>query len=122
MSRYANKKILSIIMVICMIFTLLPMNTMGALADDAVTGEYNEWGDGVRTASGAAITKTAIEGVVYYNIWVGGNQVTSENQSNITGTGIEGTVTYDHDSHTLKLDNAIITGKHAGADLYTAVK
>ena len=45
----------------------------------------------------------------YYNIWVGGIQVTNVNASGITGTGITGTITYDEETNTLTLNNAQIT-------------
>lgn len=49
-----------------------------------------------------------------YELWVGGVQVTSDNASNITGSGITGIVSYDADTKTLTLDNATITGVHIG--------
>lgn len=45
----------------------------------------------------------------YYNIWVGGIQVTNVNASGITGAGITGTITYDEETNTLTLNNAQIT-------------
>ncbi|WP_352399838.1 hypothetical protein [Anaerotignum sp.] len=47
--------------------------------------------------------------VTNYDVWVGSTQVTSDNASDITGTGITGTVSYDADTNTLTLDNATIT-------------
>ena len=43
-----------------------------------------------------------------YNLWVGGVRVTSSNASNVTGTGISGSVTYDPSSNTLTLSDASI--------------
>ncbi|WP_333646377.1 S-layer homology domain-containing protein [Lacrimispora sp.] len=48
-----------------------------------------------------------------YNIWVGGEQVTDANKSNIAGDGISGTVTYDSDTNTLTLNGAAITSWRA---------
>lgn len=45
-----------------------------------------------------------------YGIWVGGVEVTSENANSITGTGIDGTVSYDPTNNTLTLNDANITG------------
>ncbi|WP_085832365.1 S-layer homology domain-containing protein [Clostridium merdae] len=47
-----------------------------------------------------------------YNVWVGNVQVTSANSNAITGDGITGTVTYNHDTNTLTLDGATITSGH----------
>ena len=43
-----------------------------------------------------------------YGIYVGGQEVTSENAASITGSGISGTISYDHASNTLTLKNATI--------------
>jgi hypothetical protein len=48
--------------------------------------------------------------VTGYQLWVGGIRVTEENKNKITGDGIDGTVTYDPESKTLTLKDAIITG------------
>jgi len=108
-------------MAVCMVFTLLPMNNMRAMADEswteglqadeAGTEGYNEGGDEAKTASGPAITMITDGAVEYYDLWVGGIQVTSENKDNITGSGIEkGTVTYDPDNCILTLNGATIKG------------
>ena len=47
--------------------------------------------------------------VTEYDVWVGNVQVTSANSNGITGDGITGTVTYNHDTNTLTLDGATIT-------------
>lgn len=62
--------------------------------------------------------KAHAEGPTAYNLWVGGVQVTSDNESSITGDGITGTVSYS--SGTLYLSNASITGPAAckGAGIY----
>jgi hypothetical protein len=49
---------------------------------------------------------------VEYNIWVGGVQVTSDNNDNITGDGITGTVSYDPIISTLTLNNATINSAY----------
>ncbi|MBQ9742990.1 MAG: dockerin type I repeat-containing protein [Ruminococcus sp.] len=51
------------------------------------------------TASASAAT--------YYDLWVGGVQVTSDNADNVLG---DGTVSFDEETYTLILDNADITG------------
>ncbi|PID88892.1 MAG: hypothetical protein CSB02_00335 [Bacteroidia bacterium] len=46
-----------------------------------------------------------------YNLYVADEQVTSENAANLSVIdGVTGTVNYDHDTKTLTLDNASITG------------
>ena len=47
-------------------------------------------------------------GFTKYQLWIAGTQVTSENASNITGTGITGTVTYDPATKTLDLGSATV--------------
>jgi len=44
----------------------------------------------------------------YYEVFVGGVQVTSKNASNITGSGISGKASYDAATNTLTLDNATL--------------
>lgn len=44
-----------------------------------------------------------------YNLYVGGVKVTSDNASNITGSGISGSVSFDYSTKTLTLNNATIT-------------
>lgn len=91
-----SKRWLSLLMVICMIFTLLPGNIRPALADEGEakeftvegekqetednTSEYGDEGRIAKAASGAAIGLTASESVQEYNVWVGGIQVTDENK------------------------------------------
>lgn len=62
--------------------------------------------------------KAHAEGPIAYNLWVGGVQVTSDNEDSITGDGITGTVSYS--SGTLYLKNATIEGPAAceGAGIY----
>lgn len=50
------------------------------------------------------------------NVTVGGVAVTEENMSGITGTNIEGTVTYDGDTNTLTLTSANIKSSGVQAD------
>lgn len=103
-------------MTICLIFTLLPMNYLRAVASGAGTEEYSERGEGAKAVSGAAITMTSSEDVVLYNVWVGGVQITSENKGNVTGPGIQsvegkaGQVSFNPESNTLTLQDVIITG------------
>ena len=49
-----------------------------------------------------------------YNLWIGGVEVTSANQNNITGAGITGSVSYEGGlfGGTIYLDNATITSFH----------
>jgi uncharacterized repeat protein (TIGR02543 family) len=42
-------------------------------------------------------------------VWVGGVEITADNEANITGTGISGSVSYDNTTKTLYLTNAKIT-------------
>ena len=53
-----------------------------------------------------------------YDLWVGGVQVTSANQDNITGEGITGTVKFEGDASggTLTLTDATITGTNTDDD------
>lgn len=44
-----------------------------------------------------------------YDLFIAGTQVTSHNASKITGTGISGSVSYNHDTKTLTLNGATIT-------------
>ena len=44
-----------------------------------------------------------------YGIYVGGQEVTSENAASVTGSGISGTISYDRASNTLTLNNATIS-------------
>ena len=54
---------------------------------------------------------TTTEELVWYDVWVGGVQVTNANMHNITSPNIVGgKVTYDPSSNTLTLENATITG------------
>lgn len=57
----------------------------------------------------------------YYGLTVGGVMVTSENCGNITGDGIDGSVSYDEASKTLTLNNAKIA-VNSGDFFYTAIK
>ncbi len=45
-----------------------------------------------------------------YDLWVAGVQVTDENASNITGTNITGTVSFNNSTNTLTLNNATVNG------------
>ena len=48
----------------------------------------------------------------YYDLWVGGVQVTSENKDGIIGEGITGTATYDPDTNTLTLNGVNIVNSY----------
>ncbi len=63
----------------------------------------------------------AEKAVTAYDLWVGGVQVTSENASAITGSGITGTVTYDEATHTLTLSDAVITGTYSGVGILNGI-
>lgn len=52
----------------------------------------------------------------YYDVWVGGVQVTDANKDNITGTGITGRVTYNSDTNTLTLDGAEVRAVYNKTD------
>lgn len=54
-----------------------------------------------------------------YDLYVGSTQVTSENAGNITGAGIEGTVSYDAGTNTLTLNNATITSHNGNEGIQT---
>lgn len=55
------------------------------------------------------IIKPDNSSVITYGIKISGTEVTSNNASNITGTGITGSVSYDNVSKVLTLNNASIT-------------
>lgn len=59
-----------------------------------------------------------VQATEYYNLWVGGVQVTDTNKDGVTGEGIEGTVTYDPVNKILTLDNARITGVYTDTATY----
>ena len=46
-----------------------------------------------------------------YGLQIAGIQVTSDNAANITGTSIEGSVSYDNTTKTLTLNKAIKIGR-----------
>ncbi len=60
------------------------------------------------------MTQTVYAAPTHYNIYVGSEEITSENADNITGPNISvgegGYVRYDHSTKTLTLKNATITG------------
>lgn len=43
-----------------------------------------------------------------YELWVSGTQVTSANASNITGNGISGSISYNNDTKTLRLNDVTV--------------
>ncbi len=89
-----SKRFLSVLMVLCMILTLLPVSSKGEIAYAAVSCD----------------------------VYVGGVEVTSDNMGNITGEGITtGTVTYDNGTQTLTLSGANITGVYNGSDYSCAI-
>ena len=51
-----------------------------------------------------------------YVVWVGGIQVTDANRTNITGTGLNGRISYDPSTSTLTLSNALITGSKSDTE------
>lgn len=91
-----KKRLLSVLLTVCMVLTLLP---------------------------GATLTASASE-PTDYNLRVGGVQVTSENCANITGPGITGSVSYNPSTSTLTLNGANITGFYSinqnDAGIYTS--
>lgn len=58
MTKFTCKKLLSLFVVLCMILTLLPMNSMRVQAGEADSREISEESGEVKTASGVAITMT----------------------------------------------------------------
>lgn len=62
------------------------------------------------TVQAADITK--------YDIWVGGEQVTSANAGSVTGVNITGAVSYNPGTNTLTLDNASITATTVSGAFY----
>ncbi len=64
------------------------------------------------TGYDSSVTTDFIFGLQYepgYGIIVGSTKVTGENKDNITGEGITGSISYDKDSGTLTLNNAVIS-------------
>ena len=140
-----RKKLLSMFLVLCMVFTMLPVSAMAEevhTTNDA-NGESIEFADLEETVKtvpigtsfedlvqpetltapvGATVmveeeTASTVTGsAISYGIWVGGVEVTSANKGSVTGSSIIGTVTYDPDSATLTLDDAEITGAHTDND------
>lgn len=112
---HKNRKLLSLLMILCMVFTLLPFNNMRVLASDTGVDNSEERISEASAVSGTAITMTSSEDEVFYDLWVGGVQVTSANKDNITGVGIksvadtDGKVSYDPEQNILTLNNVIIT-------------
>ncbi|MEA4954375.1 MAG: S-layer homology domain-containing protein [Pseudoflavonifractor sp.] len=74
-----KKRLLSILLTVCMMMTLLPTGALAGMDP------------------------------VDYGIWVGPTEVTSANADGVTGDGITGTVTYDASTSTLTLNKATIT-------------
>lgn len=56
--------------------------------------------------------------ITTYDIWVGGEQVTSANAGGVTGSNITGAVSYDPGINTLTLDNASITATTVSGAVY----
>lgn len=121
-----GKKILSMFLVLCMVFGMLPglaraeavyMNSDAGketIADESV-GTDSDPADvtiGLATAAtGSAITTTG--SAITLDLWVGGEKVTDENKEDIKGTGIfGGKISYDPDTNTLTLDGAEIVGAY----------
>lgn len=57
--------------------------------------------------------------VISYGLRVGGIEVTNWNASEITGSTITGTVSFDADTHTLTLDGATVTNSSSYGGIYT---
>ncbi|HQI16206.1 MAG TPA: S-layer homology domain-containing protein [Bacillota bacterium] len=107
-----SRKLLSIILVLSMVFTILPIAAMAEEADtDSQTVADAVYGSGEEVEIMRDITTVyAIwEDIVTYDIWVAGVRVTSDNKNGITGYGIEGTVTYDPENNILTLTDVTIT-------------
>lgn len=90
----------------------LPANGFTAPSDKAfkawlVGSEEKNPGETV-TVTADTTVKAVWQDVVKYDLWVGGVQVTSINASNITGSAISGTVSYDAATKTLTLNNATV--------------
>ncbi len=137
-----RKRILSIFLVLCMVFTMLPVSAMAEEAytnmDAGTEGPASDssWGslsledNGDREEDRPAevffsqALITTGPAITHYDVWVGGVQVTSENMTSVTGPAITGSVTYDPNSSTLTLDGAEITGVYADGGnqygIYTA--
>lgn len=56
--------------------------------------------------------------ITTYDIWVGGERVTSANAGSVTGANITGAVSYDPGTNTLTLDNASITATTVSEAFY----
>lgn len=119
MTKFTCKKLLSLFVVLCMILTLLPMNSMRVQAGEADSREISEESGEVKTASGVAITMTKSMSEEPFNIRVGNKEIISTYTGDITGDGIVGTVTYDSDTNTLTLNNATITEANTGTIIYS---
>ena len=74
---------------------------------DGEKGKYICDGDG-NIAKKVVIKKSAT--TIDYGITIANVKVTSDNCNNITGVGITGSVSYNHETKTLTLDNATING------------
>ncbi|MBO7609607.1 MAG: BspA family leucine-rich repeat surface protein [Muribaculaceae bacterium] len=58
--------------------------------------------------------------ITTYDLWINGEQVTSENYSNITGTGISGKVYYNYWQKRLMLEDATISNSTNGGTCITS--
>jgi surface protein len=58
--------------------------------------------------------------VISYGLRVGGIEVTNWNASEITGSTITGTVSFDADTHTLTLDGATVTNNSSYGGIFTS--
>ena len=78
-----------------------------------VGGSYDTTNKYVVDANGNKATGVSIGNLAEYGLKIAGTAVTNLNASNITGTGITGSVKFDAATHTLTLTNATITSSTA---------
>ncbi len=78
-----------------------------------VGGSYDTTNKYVVDANGNKATGVSIGYLAEYGLKIAGTAVTNLNASNITGSGITGTVKFDAATHTLTLTNATITSSTA---------
>jgi len=129
-----RKRILSILLSVCMVLTMLPISAMAAEADASIGtrveiiafAPLDETEKSVPTGIviedlelPETLTATVRTAVTNYGIWVGGVEVTDVNKDNITSIRIRGKVNYNSDTNTLTLENATIGHSFfAGYNIY----
>ena len=75
-------------------------------------GRYAWNGSSALGGDGSSFRYVRLPGETVYEIWVGGVQITEHNRDDVLG---DGKVSYDHQTHTLTLDNAEIISGYVGS-------